>query len=219
VTAADPEAAYFQAVEEFFVSKRGDPLFLSNADWLLVKRWRTQGTPLRIVMRGIEDALDAHAHSWSRARKVASLRYCEAEVERARERWETALGSEGEDGTGGLAPGLRALAAAIAQAKLGSAARAVASSLARRLEDAALDPSARPRDVEPWLQEAEAEMVAAFGADVPEEAAEVAAQVDAALGAYRARLPKKVFESLREQSCRREILARHGLPRLSLFEL
>ena len=31
-TAVDPEAAYYQAVEEFFVSRRGDPLFLSNAD-------------------------------------------------------------------------------------------------------------------------------------------------------------------------------------------
>ena len=30
---AHPEAAYYQTVEEFFVSRRGEPL-LSNADWL-----------------------------------------------------------------------------------------------------------------------------------------------------------------------------------------
>jgi hypothetical protein len=92
VSAADAEAAYYQGVEEFFVSRRGDPLLLSNADWLLIKRWRTQGVPLRIVLRGIADALDAHAHSWGRSRKVGSLRYCESEVESARERWERARG-------------------------------------------------------------------------------------------------------------------------------
>ena len=58
--APDPEAAYYQSVEEFFVSRRGDPLFLSNSDWLLVRKWRVAGLPLRVVLRGIADALDAH---------------------------------------------------------------------------------------------------------------------------------------------------------------
>ena len=84
---ADPEASYYQTIEEFFVSKRGDPLFLSNADWLLIKRWRGAGVPLRIVLRGIADALDSHAHSWGRDRKVGSLAYCAAEVDAASERW------------------------------------------------------------------------------------------------------------------------------------
>ena len=45
------EAAYYREVEEFFVSRRGDPLFLSNADWLLIRRWRRSGLPLRVVLR------------------------------------------------------------------------------------------------------------------------------------------------------------------------
>lgn len=81
--APDPEAAYYQDVEEFFVSRRGDPLFLSNPDWLLVRKWRIAGLPLRVVLRGIADALDSHAHSWSRERKVGSLAYCAAEVDAA----------------------------------------------------------------------------------------------------------------------------------------
>ena len=47
---------------------------------IALRRWRGEGLPLRIVLRGIADALDAHAHSFSRERKVGSLRYCEAEV-------------------------------------------------------------------------------------------------------------------------------------------
>src|SRR3990172_3623024 len=98
MSAADPEAAYYQEVEEYFVSRRGDALFLSNADWHLVWKWRTAGVPLRVVLRGIRDALDAHAHSWGRGRRVGSLAYCAREVEAARERWERALGSGGEGG-------------------------------------------------------------------------------------------------------------------------
>ena len=90
------EAAYYQQVEEFFVSRRGDPLFLSNADWLLVRKWRRAGLPLRIVMRGIADALDGHAHSWGRKRKVGRLAYCAAEVEAAGERWQRALSFDSE---------------------------------------------------------------------------------------------------------------------------
>ena len=33
-----PRPAYYQTIEEFFVSRRGDPLFLSNADWLLIRK-------------------------------------------------------------------------------------------------------------------------------------------------------------------------------------
>ena len=35
--------SYYQTIEEFFVSRRGDPLFLSNADWLLIRKWRSAG--------------------------------------------------------------------------------------------------------------------------------------------------------------------------------
>ena len=93
----DPEAEYFQTVEEFFVSRRGDPLFLSNADWLLIRKWRRAGVPLRVVLRGIVDALDGHAHSFSRDRKVRSLAYCAAEVDVAAERWRRALALGRED--------------------------------------------------------------------------------------------------------------------------
>ncbi|HEV7501688.1 MAG TPA: hypothetical protein VGQ33_16850, partial [Vicinamibacteria bacterium] len=93
---AHEEAAYYQSIEEFFVSRRGDPLFLSNADWLLVRKWRRAGLPLRVAMRGIADALDSHAHSWGRKRKVSSLAYCAAEVDAARDRWQRSLSFDAE---------------------------------------------------------------------------------------------------------------------------
>jgi hypothetical protein len=217
-TGPDPEAAYFQSVEEFFVSRRGDPLFLSNADWTLVRQWRKQGIPLRIVLRGIADALDSHAHSWGRTRKVTSLAYCKGEVEAARERWERALALGTEEGAD--LPGfLAGLADALSRASgLGSAARDLARATADSLrERAASDPS--PREVEPWLAAREQELIAALRRDDTGRAAGLEAEVERDLAPYAGRMPDKVLRHVREESLRRRLLEAHGLPRLSLFHL
>ncbi|HEU5319843.1 MAG TPA: hypothetical protein VFX28_03525, partial [Methylomirabilota bacterium] len=138
-TAADPEAAYYQAVEEFFVSRRGDPLFLSNADWLLIRKWRQAGTPLRIVLRGIGDALDAHAHSFSRDRKVGSLAYCAGEVDAARERWQRALAFGREEGTR-VDEALAGFADALQAAGLGPAGVTAARRLSGEMRHRATGP-------------------------------------------------------------------------------
>jgi len=215
-TAVDPEAAYYQAVEEFFVSLRGDPLFCSNADWFLIRKWRQAGIPLRIVLRGIQDALESHAHSWGRRRKVGSLAYCAGEVDVARDRWQRALGL-GEE------PGMRA-----ADTLLG---------LARALEDAGgLGPRAGPRaqavardlrlwagearlELEPCLREAEEGLLAALRADAgPDVIACIEAEVAAELAPYRERMPARVVTQIERESVARRILALHGLPRISLFD-
>jgi len=215
----DPEADYYQGVEEFFVSRRGDPLFLSNADWLLVKGWRTQGIPLRVVLRGIADALDAHAHSWSRERKVTSLAYCRNEVEAARERWERALSLGAEVGAdpGGF---LEELARALAEAPgLGPRAGALARELSREIRERARGPLA-VRELEGWLLSREAKLLEVLREELAEEGvARAEAEVEAALAPYRERLPALVLDQVRRESMARKLLEAHGLPRLSLFVL
>jgi len=216
--ATDPEAAYFQSVEEFFVSRRGDPLFLSNADWTLVRHWRKQGIPLRIVLRGIGDALDSHAHSWGRARKVTSLAYCEAEVEAARERWERALSLGQEEGAD-LSGFLQGLADALDRANaLGPAAQDLARTTAQGLSERAAS-GLSPREVEPWLSARERELVAALRQDDAKQAKHLEREVDRDLAPYASRMPAKVLLQVREESLRRRLLESHGLPRLSLFHL
>jgi hypothetical protein len=216
-SAADPEAQYYQSIEEFFVSRRGDPLMISNADWFTASKWRRAGIPLRIVLRGIGDALDSHAHSWSRNRKVESLAYCSAEVEAAHERWQRALQLGAEEG---LSPASRLaeLAASLEEARtLGPRARPRAQALAKEL--AARD-GERPREVEPWLAAQEKALVAAIGEDLgPAGLAAVSAVVDAALAPYAGRMPARVLEQVRQESLARRLLEAQGLPRLSLFEL
>ncbi len=215
--ATDAEAAYYQSVEEFFVSRRGDPLFLSSADWVLVHEWRTKGLPLRVVLRGIADALDSHAHSWGRGQKVGSLRYCAAEVEIARERWERALAG-GTEASGDTATTLRGFADALAAATgLGPASSVAARALAVELRARAAA-AASPRDTEPWLSASEAALVEAIRRDgAPEALARLEAEVDATLAPYRERMPARVLAQVRAESIARRVLAEHGLPRLSLL--
>jgi len=205
-------------VEEFFVSRRGDPLMLSNADWHLIRKWRTAGLPLRVVLRGITDALDSHAHSWSRARKVGSLAYCAAEVDVAAERWRRALALGEEEGVSAESA-LRGFADALDGAReLGPRSAPVARDLAveirARAEDGAL------RDLESWLVEREASLRAALEADMGRAAVDVIAEaVDRDLAPYRDRMPARVLEQVRMESLTRRVLEAHGLPRLSLFHL
>lgn len=216
--ATDPEAEYYQAVEEYFVSRRGDPLFLSNADWNLVRKWRLAGLPLRIVLRGIRDALDSHAHGWSRDRKVKSLAYCAGEVDAARERWEKALALGREEGLDAAAA-LRGFASDLERARdLGPGAHPVAAGLALELRERA--DAGRLEEVSAWLAEREEALLAAITADDgPERTGALEAEVDRGLEKWRARMPARVVAQLRTEQLARRRLEAHGLPRLSLFHL
>jgi len=212
-----PEAAYFQAIEQFFVARRGDPLFLSNADWLRAWRWRRAGIPLRVVLRGIADAFEAHAHSWGRGRAVRSLAYCAPAVEAAHERWRRALDLGEEPGLGVEAT-LRSLAQALAAAApLGAAAAPLAATLAEALEARATVPGERAV-LETWLREQEALLVEALASDAGAEwQAALEARLDAELAAYRDRMPGRVLKQIREEARARRLLESRGLPRLSLL--
>lgn len=218
VAAADPEAAYYQSIEEFFVSRRGDPLFLSNADWLLIRGWRTAGTPLRVVLRGIADALDGHAHSWGRHRKVGSLAYCAAEVDVARDRWQRALALGEEPGAGPDAA-LKAFADALDEAPLEGDAGVHAARLAAEIRGWAADPPPL-RDLETMLAGRESALLARLrGLMSADRLAELEGAADAELAPYASRMPAAVLAQIRGDSITRRVLARFGIPRLSLFGL
>jgi len=220
VAVADPEAAYYQTVEEFFVSRRGDPLFLSNADWLLVRKWRVAGIPLRVVLRGVADALDSHAHSWSRDRKVGSIAYCAAEVESAVERWQRALALDGEEGMGAaacldhFAGQLEAATGAAGSA--GAAMRRLAAALRARAQEG----EEAIGGLEPWLKEREGALLATLRAEMSATAlAEIEAAIEGDLAPYVARMPARVLAQVRSDALARRVLEAFGLPRLSLFHL
>lgn len=140
-------------------------------------------------------------------------------MEVARERWEQALAGEGGP-QADLGATLEAFANVLETArKLGPEAAAVAGRVAGRLRALAVE-HGLPRDVEGSLKSAEGELVAALRRQAGSASLlGIKARVDATLAPYRERMPPKVFGDLRAQSLTRQLLAAHGLPRLSLFDL
>lgn len=209
---------YYQAVEEFFVSRRGDPLFLSNSDWLLIHQWRNEGVPLRVVLRGIADAMEGHAHSWSRHQKVGSLAYCRGEVEAARARWQRALALGEEEGadTRGRLLSLAEILDKVGG--LGPACAGIVRETARELR--ALAAAESGRSLEPWLQAREAKLYEALAAEAGTDVlAEHEAAIERELAPFKERMPAKVLAQIRAESRTRRLFEQRGLPRLSLFDL
>jgi hypothetical protein len=210
----ESEAAYYQSIEEFFVSRRGDPLLLSNADWLLIRKWRRAGIPLRVVLRGIGDALEAHGRSWGRKERVGSLHYCAAEVDSAQERWVHALAEGGEaKGAAGRLEGLEG--ALRASRALGPGAEAIVAKILALLPDLRQRPVP---DLEAELGALERGLLDAIRRESDPRALErVEREVDTDLAPYRARMPPKVAAQIRDDALARTLLGAHGLPRLTLF--
>ena len=215
VVGASEESEYYRTIEQRFVERRGDPLILSNADWLLIRRWRKRGLPLRVVLRGIRDAFEAHEHSWARGKKVRSLRYCDASVDAAADHWHRALelGREGPD----LGARLGDLAVALRQASgLGPACQREAGRFAGALEERVEDPGGSEQ-LDRWLQQSERRLVTALRRDLGHTVATIEAEVDATLATYRDRMPQRVMSQIREEAITRHLLEHAGLPRFSLF--
>ncbi|MBX7187770.1 MAG: hypothetical protein K1Y01_21690 [Vicinamibacteria bacterium] len=216
----EPEVAYFRDIERAFVERRGDPLFISNADWVfLAKLWK-KGVPKRVVLRGLTDAFDAHAHSFARKQKIRSLKFCEAEIVAAVDRYRRALQAEGPSrrGLGGALEALEArvgvlpvqpeMADAVAEARSGllEIARAMG-------EDKSITPDQALAAIEDRL------VAAASRALGPSALGEIETSSREATAAYRAKMPASVYETLIGESVRRKILQRFGLPRLLLAEI
>ena len=216
----EPEVAYFREIERAFVERRGDPLFISNADWVfLAKLWK-KGVPKRIVLRGMTDAFDAHAHSFARKQKIRSLKFCETEITAAADRYRRALQAEGP-GRRGLSGALEGLAERIgAIAAPPEIAKAKETVQRRIVEIAAVVDADKAFDAAGALARIEDGLVAAASEAIgPEAIAGFQKDSRDATASYQSRMPVRIYETLIEESVRRKILQRFGLPRLLLAEI
>jgi len=84
---------YLAQVEQYFLRKRRRGVCLSPRDWEQVMRWQQAGIPLRVVLQGIERALERAG----RRREVYFLSYCDAAVQEVWREYRRALvGGGGE---------------------------------------------------------------------------------------------------------------------------
>jgi len=76
-----PRSYYEDAVSEHFIWLRGSPFFcVGPADFNLIRRWRREGIPMAVVLRGLDSAFKKHRARRLRAEQINSLAYCWPQV-------------------------------------------------------------------------------------------------------------------------------------------
>jgi hypothetical protein len=216
----DPEVAYFRDIERAFVERRGDPLFISNADWVFLAKLRKRAIPKRVVLRGMTDAFDAHAHSFARKQKIRSLKFCEDQITAAVERYRRAQRADGPSSRG-LSDAIRGLEARIAalpfapslDEAIAATRRGLLDIAARADLDRKYDATSDLAAIEDGILHAASEVLGA------EELRAIEQGARESTAAYQGRMPPAVYETLIGESVRRKTLQHFGLPRLLLAEI
>ena len=225
---------YFRAVERAFLELRGSGMFLTPADWDLVRGWEERGIPLSVVLAGIGTALSERVRASSRM----SLRDCASAVDTAfgalrRRRAGASAPSRGSGlppGRAGASPGhLERLAAHLREwsPALGPLSdprdaadlAAAAGEAAERLHGLGTEVDAGSARVEEALREMEDALLTRLERALAEPARQsIEAEVRKTLERYRARMPESTWREAFEKAMRRRVGKVFGLEPLTLFE-
>jgi hypothetical protein len=223
---------YFSEIEEHFQRRRGSILICSPLDWALMELWKEAGIPLEAVLRGIDGAFDKWERRAKKTRKVNSLAYCQQEVlAAAEELQEAALGSRRDPSATSIANAelasyfernARQIEAATHPAEQVRALLAEQASTLHALA-AELGTKETPADLEGLerrMTVMEEKLFAALWSHASDdELLETRAQAERELAPYRGKMSAPQIEQLLRQYGNKQLLERHGLPRLSLFYL
>jgi hypothetical protein len=223
---------YFSDIEEHYQRRRGSILPSSPVDWCLMETWKEAGIPLEAVLRGIDAAFDKWERRAKKTRKVNSLAYCQQEVLAAVEDLqEAALGSTRDPSATSIANEELARYFERNAQKLEKARHPaaevrtlVAGQVATLRELAAeIAASERPADLEALerrMTVMEEKLFAALWSHASdEELMEARGQAERELAPYRGKMSGAQIDQLLRQYGNKQLLERHGLPRLSLFYL
>jgi len=82
----EESARYIREIADHWIALCGTRLLLSNAEFELIRGWRERDLPLRVVLRGINDAWASRGKT-----KPSSLHYCGPAVDRAERYWRAAV--------------------------------------------------------------------------------------------------------------------------------
>lgn len=205
--------------------------------------WKEAEIPLEAVLRGIDAAFDKYDRRAKKTRKVNSLAYCQQEVLSAVEELkEAATGSTRDPKATSIANAELARyfernAQQLAACKHPAAAlRALATEQAATLREQAAklnsnggaeargapvkETAADLEDLERRMTVMEEKLFAALWSHADdEELMQARAQAERELAPYRGKMSAAQIDQLLRQYGNKQLLERHGLPRLSLFYL
>jgi len=214
---------YFTEVEEHFQRARGSSLFLmSPLDWALVESWKNTGVPLEAVLRGIDDAFEKYrASKRKNFQQVNSLAYCAQAITKAAADMlnnrpaKPIASAEDSVPADGLRTALEQRAAQLTAKGFPDAAASVNAILANLAEH-----HTNLEDLEMRLGAIEAKILAqARAAQSEEQLLEARRALESELKPHGGRLSAAEISMLEKSFLDRELFARLGLDRLSLFFL
>jgi hypothetical protein len=226
---------YFTEIEDRYLQRRGGGLLLSTLDWALIETWKDAGIPLEAVLRGIDAAFDQYDLRPSKTKKINSLAYCSQEVLAAAEGMkEAAVGASTEPATAsrssqGFEPETISTFLTRNADSLEAAGKRSTGSLPvflletaktlRQLADETKTKQAiRAEDLERRLTVLEEKLFAMLLTSTPDdEIVSIRSQADRDLIPYRRKMSGPQIDQLQKQYVHKQLLARHNLPRLSLF--
>jgi hypothetical protein len=205
--------------------------------------WKEAGIPLDAVLKGIDAAFDKYDRRAKKTRKVNSLAYCQQEVLAAVEELkEAAIGSKRDPGATSIPnaevaryfernaqqlAGCKHPAAAVR--KLAAEQAATLRELAGELAHVPHSPTeggcgapanADLEGLERRMTIMEEKLFAALWSSAgDDELMETRAQAERELAPYRGKMSGAQIDQLLRQYGNKQLMERHGLPRLSLFYL
>src|SRR5262245_21904579 len=228
--------AYYRAVEEEFVRRRGAAMLLSPRDWNLIGEWKEAGVPLRVVLQGIGNVFDAFERRAPAGRMINSLSYCKQEVLSLYDLYRSLRAVEAgrpqaPDEAAGRSAAVRHLGRLARQIRVSmtgasesrrdrlvaSLARAAAElKLVRKeIRGGLLD----PRALEDRLRALDVELLEVVRASLPaEEVARLKETAARTLGPSGGRMRAEARERTRHAQEERRLRDAAGLPRLTLFD-
>jgi len=226
--------AYFQAIEEHFIERRGQALLLSPEDVRRVSEWHREGVPFEAVREGIDLHFERMQRRGKEPRRAVTLAYCEDDVlaawagvkqRKLGARDGAGLAAESLGGSDEHARLLDRLRASQAKAEADGAAvdaTAIGKAVAKLEKKAELfDPSHPEHDAqrtEDHLRRIEKALEKALREAAPEATlAGLVAGVENELADKRARMKPEVYTRVSEQLLAKRLRERFNLPRLSLF--
>jgi len=237
---------YFTEVEEHFVRRRGKHLLVSPLDWSLIASWRASGVPLNVALRGIDIAVDGFLARHRPGEKLSTLAYCHDSVMKEFARHlESHLGEAApiseEEGAGkpaAAAPSegpdknavLAFISARISEIKTVREKQSASEScdtidrVLSRLEEIgqnlATDKEAGFEALERDLGILDELFVDGLLPGIPpEQLAAWEQEAKKELKVYKKRLPKDVFQKIRENYMRQKVHQAFNVGELTLFHL
>jgi hypothetical protein len=231
-----PPVDYCREIETYLCRKNGGHLIrIVGPSFELVSSWAERGIPLKVAFEGIDRTIDRQARKSGRRRPL-KIDFCEADVLDVFDEWRRAVGlpapaaevAQGPESAGtrpalSLAAHLERVLARLTQARvsgaLGSSADALIDRVARDFDLA----RSAPRGLRGEARQAVVERLTALDAELlrearaalrPETLAELEAEADQGLSAYRARMAPEAFAAARDAAFKRLLRVHADLPQL-----